>query len=180
MLLSVRRDTGAMTEREHTLTVGGICRQELREQLTAAGVGLNAFAETLLEHPRVQQDAPVALTLTQRTVEELGLPAGGTLPQVIAAARQHGLELCPPATGPYLRLALTSQTPAPDSVLSAGRLPTGALHVLSVPLGADHDDPKGFYLRVVDGVSWLRGFRCDDDYVWAPESVIALRGADGS
>ena len=139
MLLSVRRDTGAMTEREHTLTVGGICRQELREQLTAAGVGLNAFAETLLEHPRVQQDAPVALTLTQRTVEELGLPAGGTLPQVIAAARQHGLELCPPATGPYLRLALTSQTPAPGFGALRG---TGSQRCAARPLRAAQRGPR--------------------------------------
>ena len=47
----------------------------------------------------------------------------------------------------------------------------------SVPLRADHDYPKGFYLRVVDGVTWLRGYRCDDEYVWPAGSVLALRAA---
>lgn len=85
------------------------------------------------------------------------------------------LELCPPATGPYLRLAVTSQSQAPDSVLSAGRAPSGALHVLSAPLSEDHEYPKGFYLRVVDGVSWLRGYRCDDEYRLPPEAAMVLR-----
>lgn len=162
-----------------TLTVGGTSRQALREQLTAAGVGLNAYAETLLEHRCFEQIEPVTLALARRTVGELGLPAGGTLPQVIAAARQQGLELCPPTTGPYLRLAVTSQAQAPDSVLSAGRAPSGALHVLSAPLSEDHAYPKGFYLRVVDGVSWLRGYRCDDEYCLPPESTLVLRVPDG-
>lgn len=162
------------------LLVGGLSREQLRERLAASAVQLNAYAETLLARPCFDERAPEAITVAQCRVEDLGLPEGGTLSEVIAASLRQEFELCPQDTGPYLRLAMASQSPAPDSVLSAGRLPTGALHVLSVPLGADHDDPKGFYLRVVDGVSWLRGFRCDDDYVWAPESVIALRRADGS
>lgn len=161
------------------LTVGGTSRQDLREELVAAGVELNAYAETLLEHPRIARSAAEELTLTRRTVGELGLPAGGTLPQIIAAVQEQGFQLCPPGTGPYLRLALTSQPSAPDSVLSAGRVPSGALHVLSAPLSEDHEYPKGFYLRVVDGVSWLRGFRCDDEYCMPPESMLVLRLPQG-
>ncbi|MGO1200370.1 MAG: hypothetical protein ACTMKY_10790 [Dermabacteraceae bacterium] len=74
-----------------------------------------------------------------------------------------------------MRLALTSQTAAPDSVLSAGRAPRGALHVLSAPLSEDHEYPKGFYLRRVDGVSWLRGYCCDDEYCLPPEAEMVLR-----
>jgi hypothetical protein len=28
---------------------------------------------------------------------------------------------------------------------------------------------------VVEGTTWLRGFRCDDEYVWPADSVLALR-----
>lgn len=164
-----------MTAGDFPLTVGGSSRRMLREQLAAAGVELNAFAETLLEHPCFAPGPARRLTLTQRTVAELDLPQGGTLGEVIAAAPQQGFELCPPETGPYLRLAVSSQPSAPDSVLSAGRIPTGALHIPSVPLSEDDDYPKGFYLRVVDGVSWLRGFRCDGEYRWPPEATVVLR-----
>lgn len=105
-------------------------------------------------------------------------PLGGTLPQITAAAREQGLAPLPPDTGPYLRLAITDQEQAPDSILSAGRAPTGAVHVLTTPLSADQEYPRGFYLRVVDGITWLRGFRCDDEYVWPADAVLALRAPD--
>lgn len=167
-----------MTDPALQLLVGGLSREELRGRLEASAVQLNAHAEALLVHPCFDERAPESVTVIQRRVADLGRPEGGTLPAVIAAALRHDLRLCPPETGPYLRLAMTSQSQAPDSVLSAGRIPTGALHVVSAPLSEDVEFPKGFYLRVVDGVAWLRGFRCDDDYVWPPESVIALRAAE--
>ena len=168
-----------MADREHSLIVGGASREELWDELFTAGVELNAYARTLLEHPCFEQSEPVTFALTRRTVDELGLSSGGTLPQVIAAVQQQGLQLCPPETAPYLRLALTAQPSSPDSVLSAGRAPSGALHVLSAPLSEDHAYPKGFYLRVVDGVSWLRGYRCDDEYCLPPECTLVLRVPDG-
>lgn len=110
---------------------------------------------------------------------QLGLSGGGTLAQIEAAAHRAGLAVCPPATGPYLRLLLTSQEAAPDSILSAGRPPSGALTVLSEPFnGGDPELPRGFYLRVVDGVSWLRGYRCDDDYVYSVGDEFVLRRPD--
>ena len=78
------------------------------------------------------------------------------------------MTVCPPDAGPYLRLALQSQADAPDRVLSGGRSPAGALKVASAPLSEDANFPKGFYLRVVDGQRWLRGFRCDDEYLFSP------------
>jgi hypothetical protein len=66
------------------------------------------------------------------------------------------------------------QANAPNSVLSAGRGPAGALHVASEPVSEDVEYPKGFYLRVVDGQAWLRGYRCDNTYVWAPDQWLAF------
>lgn len=167
-----------MIEFPLTCDVGGLSREELRERLGARGIELNDHAVTLLEQSVFEQREPEVLTVVQRTPAELGLAEGGTLPQVIVAARQAGFGLCPPDAGPYLRLAMGSQEQAPDSVLSAGRAPTGALHVLSEPLRADHAFPKGFYLRVVDGVEWLRGYRCDDEYVVPSTSRFVLRQRD--
>ena len=157
------------------LVVGGARREELRARLDERGIQLNDSARTLLEDPCFDTRAPEKLEVVQRSLQQLGLASGGTLPQITAAAREQGLAPLPPDTGPYLRLAITDQEQAPDSILSAGRAPTGAVHVHSAPLRADHDYPKGFYLRVVDGVTWLRGYRCDDEYVWLADAVLALR-----
>ncbi|MEY9953668.1 hypothetical protein [Leifsonia sp. EB34] len=156
------------------LTVGGATRSGLREALESRGVQLNTYAETLLDHPVFDLRDPVELSVVERDLDELGLGDGGTLPEVFAAARELGLSLCPPDTGPYLRLAMRSQANAPDSVLSAGRSPAGAIKVASAPLRDDVEFPKGFYLRVVDGVQWLRGYRCDDEYRYTSEDRFAF------
>ena len=65
-------------------------------------------------------------------------------------------------TGPYLRMALNEQVASRDSVMSSGRAPDGALTVAAEALSKDDEAPKGFYLRLVDGQAWLRGYRCDE------------------
>jgi hypothetical protein len=69
---------------------------------------------------------------------------------------------------------MPAQENAPDSVLSAGRSPAGAVKVAAAPLSDDVAFPKGFYLRVVDGVQWLRGYRCDDEYRFAAGDRFAF------
>lgn len=154
--------------------VGGQPRSVVRQSLQAAGVRLNAHAETLLEHPVFDDPEGQDLWFVERTVGELGLPAGGSLSAVLAAARACGLQLCPAISGPFLRLAMLEQPNAPDSVLSAGRAPSGAIHIAAEPLRDDDSYPKGFYLRVVDGEPWLRGYRCDDAYQWGPDQRLAF------
>lgn len=157
------------------LQVGGASRAELLEALSSNGVSLNAHAELLLDHAVFDTREIREVTVVERTVEDLGMVGGATLPQIFAAARRQGLELCPVDTGPYLRLAVTAQQTAPDSVMSAGLAPTGALTVASAPLSDDVDYPKGFYLRVVDDQQWLRGYRCDDQHVWSPDDRFVFR-----
>jgi hypothetical protein len=150
----------------------------LQSALAAAGVRLNASAETLLNDPLFasQEAAVVApVEIVECTVRQMGLTYGATLPQILAAAREQGLMLCPPFAGPYLRLAMPDQPTAPDSVMSNGRPPTGAVHVASERLQRQYDYPRGFYLRVVEGTPWLRGFRCSDDAPWSPDDRFAFR-----
>lgn len=161
-------------ENGFVVRVGGHSRAELKQLLRRAGVLLNVHAETLLAHPVFDAAEARSLRIVERTVRELGFEHGALQSRAFTAARDQGLELCPLATGPYLRLAMTEQANAPDSVLSAGRAPTGAIHVASNPPSQDVEYPKGFYLRVVEGRVWLRGYRCDDTYVWAPEQRLAF------
>ena len=129
-----------MTETDLTLMLGGRSRDELRSMLAAQGVKPNGYAEELLTQSSVDAHAPQAVVLTQRTVAELGLPRGGTLPQIFTAGEERGLLPCPLETGPYLRLALSDQEQAPDSVLSAG---TGPDRIAPRPLGTAQRGPRG-------------------------------------
>lgn len=164
-----------MRARTWTVRVGGITREELRAQLDAAGIRRNPYAELLLTDPAFDVRAAETVELVERSVADLGLTAGGTLAEVHAAAEAIGLALCPPETAPYLRLSWLDQEIAPDSILSTGRAPTASLQVATPVLRAEHDYPKGFYLRVIDGEPWLRGFRCDEEYVAAPEDRLVFR-----
>lgn len=157
------------------VVVGGMSRSQLVSTLRETGVLLNAHAETLLESTVFETRAAQPTTVTERTVAELGLPDGGSLSQILAAAQQQNLVLCPADTGPYLRLALVEQATSADSVMSSGRAPTGSLTVASAPLSEDDEYPKGFYLRVVDGQPWLRGYRCDDEHVWSAGDRFVFR-----
>ena len=162
-------------DRPRALRVGGLTRVALIDRLRAAGVSLNASAETLLQH--VVFDAPEVMDveIVESTVGDLGFTDGATLFQIFAAAKERGLRLCPPFTGPYLRLSLPNQETAPDSVMSNGRAPSGSITVASEALWQDDEYPKGFYVRVVDGVPWLRGYCCSDQHVWSAEDRLAFR-----
>lgn len=148
--------------------IGTYGRPGLLAALEEAGVQLNASARTLLDSAIFDHPVPESVTLVDRSLLELGLPSGAPLPQILATAQERDLHPCPPMTAPYLRLAWLEQPSAPDSILSNGRAPTGSLTVAAVPPSLDDGFPKGFYLRVVDGQPWLRGYRCDSAHDWSP------------
>jgi hypothetical protein len=157
------------------LQVGGLSRQELMAELNAAEVLLNAAAEILLESAAFDRQRVESCHVLQRTVGQLGLTNGASLSSIFAKAQGAGLSPCPVIAGPYLRLAMTDQASAPDSVMSNGSAPSGSITVASAPLDDDDDFPKGFYLRVVDGVSWLRGYYASEQHVWSPADCFAFR-----
>lgn len=142
---------------------------DLLARLRAAGVAMNESAERLMADARVRAVVPERVTVVERTLGELGLPDGGTLPELRRAVAVAELRECPPAVAPLLRLATLDQANAPDSVLRHGRAPDGSAHVLSPPLGDEPGVHRGLYLRVVDRVPWLRGFACDDLHVFSTE-----------
>lgn len=164
-----------------TLQVGGLTREEIHTALAAAGVRLNTSAERLLDDPVFASQEALTVQsfdMVERTVGQLGLTDGATLVEIMAARREQGFLLCPPYAAPYLRLALLDQPNAPDSIMSAGRPPSGALQIASPRLRDDDDFPRGFYLRVVDGTLWLRGYRCTDDAPWSAGDRFVFRAEE--
>ena len=155
--------------------MGGLSRSQLLGSLSSHGIHLNAYAEALLASESFDERAARPIVVTERKLAELGLVDGARLSRIFEAAEQQGLSLCPVDTGPYLRLALLEQTTSSDAVMSSGHAPEGSLTVASPPVSHDDEYPKGFYLRTVDGLAWLRGYRCDDGHEWSPGDRFVFR-----
>jgi hypothetical protein len=158
-----------------SLYVGGMTRAELLDALAGAGVRLNEHAQTLLEGPAFEPRSADALEVAVRSVGELGLADGSVFADILDAAGGHGLAPCPPDTGPYLRLMVDDQASAPDRIMSTGRAPTGSITVATERLRPEESYPRGFYLRVLAGEPWLRGYRCSDDHPWSADDRFAFR-----
>ena len=162
-----------------TLRIGGVSKSGLLRQLRESGVQLNALALDLIAHddfqPSVEQ---ITLTVVQTSVAELGLNQGGHFEDIVVSALARGYSLCPLEVGPHLRLAFSDQIEGFDGqALIKNCAPPGSVTVASRPVSEDDDIPKGFYLRVNEGVPWLRGYRSWHGHVWSPTDVFAFAGA---
>ena len=157
------------------IRVGWLSREDLLASLDRLGVLRNASADVLLTSDVFDRQRLESFRVVQRTVGQLGFRNGAALPSIFTRAQTVGLSLCPAITGPYLRLVMAGQESAPDSVLSNGSAPSGSITVAAAPLDDDDDFPKGFYLRAVNGVLWLRGYRTTDTYIWSPDDRFAFR-----
>lgn len=127
-------------------------RPDLLADLRAAGVLHNAYAESLL--PRVPLGPHRELSVTVRTVGELGHPDGCEVAKLFAS-----LDLAPLELALHLRLLWKAQP----------RITVPCPHP-----GPDELSPRGFYLRDDEGGCWLRAYRASDDWVFGPEERLAV------
>jgi hypothetical protein len=155
--------------------IGTMARPQLQEALRNADVQLNDLAMILFDDPIFDCPEPETPTVVEHSLIELGLEDGAVLSRIFQAGHENGFDLCPPTTGPYLRMMMQAQRTAPDAVMSNGQARSGSLTIASPPLQPDAANPKGFYLRVVDGKHWLRGYRCDDEHTWDPQNRFVFR-----
>lgn len=156
--------------------IGGRSPAELLADLAAAGVELNTHARTLLASERfVTAARPQLLTVLTLRVRELGFAEGAPMAAICARALAQGLALCPVELGPHFRLQYPDQ---PEGLigqpLTQQQAPPGSITVVSAPLLDDDDFPKGFYLRRMEGVLWLRGYRSDAEHRWDPGHRLAF------
>jgi hypothetical protein len=156
--------------------LGGMDKRELLQALSEHNVQLNQAAEdlfddhrfTLLPQSKVIEIATVA-------VADLGFGEGATYEQLTVRALESGLVECPLELGPALRLQFLDQ---PEGSVgfpaTQHRAPPGSLTVASSPLDDCEKTPKGFYLRRIDGILWLRGYWSWPGHIWSPEDVLVF------
>jgi hypothetical protein len=153
----------------------GLTKLELIQKLQQHSVRINSYGEKLFSDDRfTTSDSKYSLDTVELNLEDLGFPEGATMDQIFKRANQLGLELCPIEMGAYLRLQYLDQ---PEEYIGnhsqQHQAPSGSVTVASKVLSDDEDFPKGFYLRKMDGVLWLRGYRADFHlHVWNPNDVF--------
>jgi hypothetical protein len=160
----------------HQVRIGSVAKPDLLKELEARGVQLNPFAHELFAHDGFTTLAkPVEINVVQISAAQLGLAGGGTFDQIVERALARGYALCPLELGPHFRLQFMHQA---EGFLgyppSANCKPPGSITVASQPIEQSDDVPKGFYLRVMEGVPWLRGYRSWAGHVYAPGDVFAF------
>ena len=158
------------------VTIGGSSKGQLLLQLATAGVELNEAAQALFASEQFHvQEATRSLATVELSVGQLGFPQGGTQPQLFERALSLGLELAPVELGPHLRLQYLDQPEGfwghPETKHQA---PPGSIQIASAPLSEDDQIPKGFYLRRIRGVLWLRGYWSDLQHVYQPTDRLVF------
>jgi hypothetical protein len=162
--------------RHRIIEIGGLTKSQLIEKLRQSSIMLNEYGERLLADDRFKtSEIKYSLQTVELTVGDLGFPDGATTKQIFTKARVLGLQLCPLELGPYLRMEYLDQTEeySGDS-LQRHQAPSGSITIASEILNEDDDFPKGFYLRKINGVLWLRGYRADYLHVWNPDDQFVF------
>tara|TARA_Y100001960_G_scaffold256019_1_gene274414 strand:+ start:34 stop:504 length:471 start_codon:yes stop_codon:yes gene_type:complete len=137
--------------------IGNHTNAELLQELKEQRIQFNPFALQLFEDQVIQtKQHAQTLSLSIVTPSELGAPFGATLAELVEHAAQRDLEPCPLAVAPYLLLQ--------DILLTKDEYVTLA----SLPIAKEETYPRGLYLRKRDDGLWLRGYRCDDDFIFPP------------
>jgi hypothetical protein len=155
---------------KRTIEVGGMTKQQLLQRLKQASISLNEYGERLFADDLLTASAERYWVETvELTVAGLGFQEGAPLDQIFQRAGELGLSMCPLELGPYTRLQYLDQPEGLSADTSQRhQAPAGSITIASPVLTDDHDVPKGFYLRNVDGSLWLRGYIADYLHIWNP------------
>jgi len=131
---------------------------------------MNEYAMRLLSDDNFTTfDTKYSLQIVELSVGDLGFPDGATLPQIFKRVGELSLKLCPLELGPHLRLDYLDQPEGySGNPLHQHQAPSGSISIASEIISEDDYFPKGFYLRKVNDVLWLRGYIADDLHVWNP------------
>ena len=146
-----------MTELEifKTISIGGITKNQLIEQLVEAGIQFNEYAKILFEHRRFSPiNKPEKVQLVKVALSVLGMDNPCSFQEVVNRASTLGLRICPLYCAAFLRLEYLDQPEGPY------------LTVASAKPEIDENYPNGFYIRNFNKILWLRGYRATDFCEW--------------
>lgn len=143
---------------EWEIRVGGRTKPELLAELLQQDVTLDEYAHDLFADPKfTTAHAPRTVRVRQVSLPDIGLTAGGTFDEIVAAAVLCDLQLCPLEVAPHLRLAHLDQPVGPYLTVASPEPRPGP------------ESPNGFYLRHLDDGLWLRGYEAGPENIYPPD-----------
>lgn len=150
-----------------TVEVGRLSKPDLLKEFERHSIKLNEYGKQLfVDAPFDRSEFPQVITTVELQARHLGFPHGAKWADIVGAAGERGLTLCPIETGPYLRLQYLDQ-------------PEGFWITVASQKLFDRDDyPNGFYLRrLADGL-WLRGYWADPEHHWKADEHFIFASVD--
>ncbi|MEK7485307.1 MAG: helicase [Planctomycetota bacterium] len=156
-------------------------KQQLLKALQEQRVELNdAAVEIFMDNRFEILRQSVIIEIKRLSLADLGFAEGATYGQIMESARKIGLVECPLELGPHLRLQFLGQ---PEGAFgfpaTQNTAPLGSITVATSPLDDTDETPKGFYLRRIEGILWLRGYRSWPCHIWSPENVFVFARNSG-
>lgn len=150
--------------------VGGLTKSQLMQKLQQYSILMNEYGEKLFAADKfTTSNKKYSLQTVELTVGNLGFPDGANTDRIFKRADELGLKLCPLELGPHLRMEYLDQLEGYlGNPLKQQQAPSGSITIASEILTEDDEFPKGFYLRRINGVLWLRGYCADHLHVWNP------------
>lgn len=128
------------------LEYGGLSKEALIIKLSSFDIQLNEYANQLFSNDLfIYSNEKKQISVVISSIDDLGFSQGATMPQIQEVLKNYSLSECPLEVAPYLRLELKDQEEVKEQTIN--------------------QNPKGFYLRKIDGKLCLRGYRCSLDYL---------------
>lgn len=150
--------------RKGELEIGGIGKEQLKQELKNRGVNISNVAEYMIDSPDfTTRENREQITTVRLSVGDLGFTGSATTEQVYQRAQEFGLDICPAEVGPYQRLKDINQ-------------PMGDWYWVAMKQIASQDgSPCVFNLhRHVRGL-WLGGGWAEPSGEWGPSSKFLFR-----
>ena len=137
------------------ITIGGIGKEQLLQRLSEAGIQFNQYANILFDHPQFSPPTEgEKVKLVKVTLSTLELSDSCSFEEFSNRASVLGLKLCPLYLAAFLRLNYLDQADGPYLTIATNKPET------------DKNFPNGFYLRNIENVLWLRGYKADGFDGW--------------
>lgn len=144
--------------------IGALSAEELEKALDKEKMRVSDYARSMLrneqfvdpvdERHRKRKESAETLDLICVRVADLGFTSPPTTAEIFDRAQELGLELCPPETGPYQRLAHTNQPP-------------GNWYFVGMePVAGSDGSPGVFGLERLGGGLWLDDYWADPASRW--------------
>jgi hypothetical protein len=145
-------------------------------------ISMNEAGERLFADDRfTTSGARYSVTTVELNVAGLGFPCGATTAEFDERMTVLGLGHWPLELALHLRLQYLDQPEGDGGMpVRQHRAPYGSITIASDKITEEDDFPKGFYLRRINRVLWLRGYRCGPEHVGAPDDYFIFGKREGA